>query len=117
MAKSDTSITTIDDAPAIADSTAADTLKMIGGVAGLSGQVLEVEIHQGEGEGGKERVFVGLNGHGYKIPRSIKVIVPVEVIEILENAMMTVYESVAGITRGREVRRYSFNTRAVAGRA
>lgn len=116
MAKTDSSITTIDDVPSVAAPSPTETLQIIGDTE-MSGKLLQVEIHQGEGEGGKERVFIGLNGNGYKIPRSKWVTVPVEVTEILDNAIMTVYESVAGITRGREVRRYSYNTRSVPGQA
>lgn len=111
MAKTDTSITTIDDAQKAVEPPAAVALHVADQGDKLSGKRIELTVHQGEGDMGKQPLFVGLNGTGFNIPRGIPVSVPVEVIEILDNAMMTVYESVAGLTRGREVKRYSYNTR------
>lgn len=112
MAKnSDTSITTIDDAPKHVEPPAAVVLHGADEGDRLSGKRVELTIHPGEGENGRDPVYVGLNGTGYQIPRGIPVSVPVELVEILENAKPIVYESMAGATRAREVNRFSFNTR------
>jgi hypothetical protein len=111
MAKAtETSITTIDDAPKATEPVA--TVKLNGKAdPELSGKRVELTIMQDSGENGREPVFVGLNGTGYQIPRGIPVNVPVEVLEVLNNATMTVYESSAGMTvpKGREVKRFAYN--------
>lgn len=111
-AATETSITTIDDAPKAVEQPAAKVLR---GAADpdLSGERVELTIHQDSGENGREPVFVGLNGTGYQIPRGIAVNVPVEVLEVLDNATMTVYESTAGVTvpKGRAVKRFAYNVR------
>lgn len=119
MAAKDSTITTLDDAPKNVEPPAAVVTAAVKHDEALSGEMVELEIHQGEGEIGKQAVFVGLNGNGYQIPRGIKSIVPIELVHILDNARQTVYESGSGATSGvgREVNRFSYNTRAVAIRA
>lgn len=112
MAKAhDTSITTIDDAPAAPVPVAATILHVNNDGEFLSGERVELVVNQGEGENGREPVYVGLNGTGYQIPRGIPVNVPVEVLQILDNAVQTVYESTGSTTTPREVKRFSYNTR------
>jgi hypothetical protein len=114
MAKNqDSSITTIDDAPPATVPVAATTLAVNNDRGVLSGERIELTINQTDGENGREPVFVGLDGIGYQIPRGVPVNVPVELLEILDNAVQTVYESTGTVARPREVKRYSYNTRAV----
>ncbi|MNY59661.1 hypothetical protein D3C86_1961320 [compost metagenome] len=55
-------------------------------------------------------MFIGLNGHGYQVPRGVPVLIPVEALEVLENAVMKTYPTEGGIVIGeREVPRYGYN--------
>jgi hypothetical protein len=115
MAKAtDTSITTIDDAPKAEAPAPVSVLRASDLGADLSGKRVELTINQDSGENGREPVFVGLNGVGFQIPRGVPVNVPVELLEILDNAVQTVYESNGNTAQAREVKRYSYNTRAIA---
>ncbi len=56
----------------------------------LSGEQRRVYIHNGpEDQGGHLYVYVGLNGRSFRIPRMKEVNLPVEVVEILKNAITT----------------------------
>lgn len=55
----------------------------------LSGKRVTLTIHQTSEEGGDEDVFIGLNGFGYKIKRGEPCNVPVEVADIIKNAVTT----------------------------
>lgn len=57
------------------------------------GQRKTIVIHQSDTDGGDKAVFVGVNGVGYQIPRGKPWDVPVEVIEALNNAVVTRYSS------------------------
>lgn len=115
MAKAtDTSITTIDDAPKNPEPTPVQVVRATDLSEDLSGKRVELTINQDSGENGREPVFVGLNGVGYQIPRGVPVNVPVELLEILDNAIQTVYESNGTTAHARDVKRYSYNTRAAA---
>lgn len=114
MAKAnDTSITTIDDAPKHIEPVAVSQLKANNDGDVLSGERVELTINQGEGDQGREPVFIGLNGTGYQVPRDTPVEVPVELLHILENAVQTVYEANGNTTRARQVKRFSYNARPV----
>lgn len=77
---------------------------------GKSGRV-RLTIHEQEGAGGNDDVFVSVNEVGYQIKRGHEVEVPPEVVEVLNNAVMTVYEPLKeGGMRERNVRRYNFST-------
>jgi len=76
--------------------------------AELSGQMMEVTIQPGLDEAGKQAAFLGINGHGLLVPRGIPVRLPVEVVEILKNATMEIYEREGDRMVPREVQRYSF---------
>jgi NifU-like protein involved in Fe-S cluster formation len=76
----------------------------------LCGDKVKIEIHEAEGDGGKEDVTVQINGYAYKIHRGEEVIVPVEVLHVLENATMTLYENKAGGGHAeRRVKRYAYS--------
>jgi hypothetical protein len=113
MAKSDTSITTIDDAPkAVVAPVAAVVLHGADEGDQLSGERVVLTIHPGEGENGRDPVFLGLNGTHYQVPRGVAVNVPAELIEILDNAKPLVYENSGGTAHVREVQRFGYNARA-----
>lgn len=112
MAKANEStVTTIDDAPQHAEPQPATVLRGADEGDNLSGERIELTILPGEGENGRDPVFIGLNGTGYQIPRGLAVNVPAELLEILNNAKPMVYESSGGTARAREVQRYSYHSR------
>ena len=107
---SDTTVTTLDDNPVIekapkatkavkAQASAAFT------EAGLTGARKTVTIFMGEGESGREDVQVGVNGVVFNIKRGKPVEVPVEVVEVLNNAVSTKYENGQAV----EVPRFAFS--------
>lgn len=53
----------------------------------LSGKKARITIHPSDSEGGQDAVFLGLNGYAYQVPRGEPVVVPVELLEVLENAI------------------------------
>lgn len=74
----------------------------------LSGDKVDIMIHEQEGDAGGEAVFVSVNGVGYQIPRGKSVRVPVEVLHVLDNSVQTIVESLAnGKTRDRKLRRFN----------
>ncbi len=76
----------------------------------LSGEKVKIEIHESENDTGKDDVFVQINGYAYKIKRGVEVVVPVEVLNVLENATMTIYENAQGGGHGeRSVKRFSYS--------
>lgn len=107
---SDTTVTTLDDdAPVIEKPTKvkAEKVKQTAAAAeaGLSGLRKTITIHPGEGAVGREDVPVFVNGFGFQIKRGKPVEVPVEVIEVLKNAITTQYENGEAI----EVPRFAFS--------
>lgn len=114
MATKDTSVTTIDDAPAVVETPRAKKIAVTDHADGMTGEKMEVTIHAGEGEQGRQAVFLSLNGYGFNIPRGVPSIVPVEVVDILDNATMTKYEPGAnGTMIEHEVKRFSYNAKSV----
>ena len=73
--------------------------------AGLTGDRVTITIHSGEGSAGREDVPVFVNGFGFQIKRGKPVEVPVEVVEVLRNAVTTQYENGEAI----EVPRFAFS--------
>lgn len=115
--KDTTIITSIDDPQdlAIEQSEDAPALVVSDALGVFNGERAELTINSSEGEVGQQAVFLGINGHGFNIPRDKKVNVPKEVIDQLDNCMMTIYESiVGGGTREREVKRFSYSSRILA---
>lgn len=112
MAKDSTSITSIDDEPAVVLSKKAEHVAVTDHGDNMSGERYEVTIQAGEGDAGKQAVFLAINGHGLNIPRGVPVNVPAEVVEILDNATMTIYEAAAGGKMvEREVKRFSYSAK------
>lgn len=117
----DTTVTTLDDpAPDATAATAATAASAAKGPkpiktaakqnpaaseAGLSGERVTITIHSGEGSAGREDVPVFVNGFGFQIKRGKPVEVPVEVVEVLRNAVTTQYENGEAI----EVPRFAFS--------
>lgn len=109
---SDSTVTTLEDnndatkasasapAPAAAPAGGKKT-KAEAKAAGISDTLKTITIHNGEGAAGREDVFVGVNGYSYNIKRGKPVQVPVEVLEVLNNAVTTVYENGASIDQPR----------------
>jgi hypothetical protein len=114
--RQDSSVTTLDDEPdeLDTDKPRAETLRVADHGNHMSGDKMELTLHAGEGDIGRQAVFLSINGHGFNIPRSIPVIVPEEVIEILDNATMTVYERVGDKMVPRDVKRFAYNARSLA---
>ena len=114
MATKDSSITTLDSAPVSVEPAApVNVIKSFKGAAALSGKMVELTIGQGEGDIGKQPVFINLNDDNILVPRGVKCLVPVEFAEIIQNAVMVVSESLGILKSDRDVQRFSFNTRAV----
>lgn len=106
--KDSTTITSIDDAPKAVE--IPKTLKVDVTDTGdnLTGDRMDVTINQGEGEAGRQAVYLGINGNGMNIPRGKRVSLPAEAVHVLENAVQTVYESIDGKSVEREVPRFSY---------
>lgn len=112
----DSTVTTLDDAPATGDAPATTqaakttAAKAKTGTAaaakeaGIGNARKTITIHQGEGTAGRDDVPVFVNGFGFSIKRGKPVEVPVEVIEVLRNAVTTQYENGEAI----EVPRFAF---------
>lgn len=110
-------VTDIDDAP----DTALEKAEAIKAIAvsdlhgAFDGTRAELTVHSTEGEVGHQAVFVGINGNSFSIPRDIACIVPIEVIEALDNANTEVTESLAdGQTKTRSVKRYPYTVKYLA---
>ena len=108
---SDTTVTTIDDETPVvekpAKSTKAEKVKQSAALAeaGLTGNRKTITIFTGEGDAGREDVFVGVNGVSFQIKRGKPVEVPIEVVEVLKNAITTKYENGEAI----DIPRYAFS--------
>mgnify|MGYP000479304397 CR=1 FL=1 len=105
----DTTVTTLDDeTPAEKPTKAAKVEKakpnQAMADAGITGSRKSITIFTGEGDAGREDVFVGVNGFSFKIKRGKPVEVPVEVVEVLNNAVTTKYENGEAI----HIPRYAF---------
>lgn len=79
----------------------------------MSGERMQVTIAAAEGELGSHAVFLAINGHGFNIPRGVPVELPVEAIEVLDNATMTRYEDVGGKTVERQVQRFNYTAKPI----
>lgn len=103
-------ITTLDDEPQVtpapkakatkaaaktASKAAANDVEVLKGAnadSELSGEMVMLTIHPTSAIGGREALFVGLNGYAYLIPRGKPYKVPVEVANVVANAVVTSYE-------------------------
>ena len=57
----------------------------------LQGAKVNLMIMAGQEDGGNDAVSIGLNGYMYQIPRGVQCLVPVEVAEIVKNAVVMQY--------------------------
>lgn len=114
MAK-DSSVTTIDDEPAKVEIKKALDIAVTDNADAMTGERVEVNIQPGEGEVGKQAVFLSINGHPMNIPRGIPVNLPIEAVEILDNATQVVYEhdKASGKMLEREVKRFAYTVRPI----
>lgn len=79
----------------------------------LCGDKVRIEISEGQDDQGKEDVLVQINGYAYQIKRGVEVIVPTEVLHILENASMTIYDAAkGGGNNERKVKRFTYSVLA-----
>ena len=102
-------VTTLDDDAPAAPAPVAERVDAGVNVVGLSGQRKTVTIHTTPEDGGSDPVFVGVNGHGYQIPRGKPCDIPVEVLEILNTAHQTLYAAQpGGGVSSRTVQRFPF---------
>lgn len=110
MAKT-TQVTTLDDETST-DVVQADPAVVVPKTSGideqLSGEKRTVTVHQ-TGDENEQAVFVSLNGYAYQIPRGVPCSVPVEVIEILQNAKQTTYTQTPTGVVERTVQRFPFS--------
>lgn len=112
MAKSNSSVTTIDDKADQAYVAAAVAATIVGKNHddALSGERRLITIHPTNEEGGSDAVPVGLNGYMYQIPRGVPCNVPVEVIEIIKNAKTTIMQTaIGGGFTERDAQRFAFS--------
>lgn len=76
------------------------------------GDRVRITIFEQDGPGGGDDVFVSVNGRGYQIKRGVEVDVPPEVVEVLNNAVITTFEPQKdGTVRERDVRRFNFSVK------
>lgn len=107
---SDTTVTTLDDETQVIEKPVKSRPEKVkqtaaAAEAGLSGTRKTITIHPGEGAAGREDVPVFVNGFGFQIKRGKPVEVPVEVVEVLKNAVTTQYENGEAV----EVPRFAFS--------
>ncbi len=93
MSKS-SQVTTIDDAPSAPPAVKPKTITVSEHGASFSGERVTVTITQGEGVLGKQPVYLSVNGGNGNalVPRGVPCDLPVELFEVLKNAVHTVYE-------------------------
>lgn len=76
----------------------------------LCGDKVKIEIHEGSDDNDKHDVFVQINGYAYSIKRGVEVVVPVEVLHVLENATMTKYATEQGGGQSeRKTKRFAYS--------
>jgi hypothetical protein len=70
---------------------------------------VNVIFHNQEGDLGKSDIFVSVNGYAYQIKRNEPVALPTEVMEVIDNAVVTQTERVNGIDESRDLQRYTYS--------
>lgn len=96
MAKAQSQISTLDDDEPVAVVEKPSEVKGANHDAALSGKKVSLTIHPSEGDGGSDAVFLQLNGYAYQVPRGKPQVVPVELVEILNNAKQTILSFATG---------------------
>lgn len=115
--KSQSQISSIDDAPTHIDAAADLDVPVLAGAnanTSLSGKMEMVTIHSSEGDAGADAVFVSHDGYAYQIPRDKPYKIPTEVAQILRDARVTTFvpgESGSFVERHRQ--RYAFTATPV----
>lgn len=84
---------------------------------GLSGKMVKLKIMKSNDKHEVDPVPVSINGHQWTIRRNEEVIVPVEVVEVLEHATETQFEHVLNADHSstlipRDVQSYPFSAYA-----
>ncbi|MFW5489141.1 MAG: hypothetical protein ACNI3A_12130 [Desulfovibrio sp.] len=69
---------------------------------------VKVRFHAQEGGAGNDDIFVSVNGRAYLIQRERDVMLPREVLEVVENAEQTIFEPSGGGVRARHVKRFAY---------
>lgn len=64
----------------------------VGHDVGFSGRKVRITIHDGKDDIDRLPVNISINGYAYQINRNASVVVPIEVLEVLENAKEDRYE-------------------------
>jgi|TARA_R110000868_G_scaffold15748_3_gene71796 hypothetical protein len=70
---------------------------------------VNVIFHNQEGDLGKTDIFVSVNGYAYQIKRNEPVSLPSEVIEVIDNAVVTHIERVNGVDESRDLQRFTYS--------
>jgi len=70
---------------------------------------VNVIFHNQEGDLGKTDIFVSVNGYAYQIKRNEPVSLPPEVIEVIDNAVVTHIERVNGVDESRDLQRFTYS--------
>lgn len=114
MARNQSQITTLDDDEPVAVAQPQAEVKGKNFDATLSGKKVALTIHPSDGDGGSDAVFLQLNGYAYQVPRGKPQVVPVELVEILENAKQTILSfGAGGVVNERAAPRFAFSATAV----
>lgn len=72
----------------------------------------KLTINEQEGIDGEDDVLLSINGKAWRIKRGIEVVVPHEVIHVLDNSVKTLFErDEEGKTVERNVKRFSYSYR------
>lgn len=121
MSKSDTQVTSLDDEPgnSAAEVAAAAApvkpakaaAKAATAVADDPNRMVSLTIHQGQGDGGNDAVYLGHNEFGRLVPRGVPVEVPACVIGSLDLAVQDVYTTEGRNVIHRKVPRYAYTVR------
>jgi len=70
---------------------------------------VKVIFHNQDGDLGKGDIFVSVNGYAYQIKRNEPVALPPEVIEVIDNAVITNTERVDGVDTTRDLQRFPYS--------
>jgi len=70
---------------------------------------VKVIFHNQDGDLGKGDIFVSVNGYAYQIKRNEPVDLPPEVIEVIDNAVITHTERVDGVDQTRDLQRFPYS--------
>lgn len=104
---SDSQVTTLDDAPAVAVATKTKAKTAVAPVA--EGQAMfNVIVHPTGDEGGNRQVDLCYNGFLYQLPRGVACKVPAGVLEGLQNAITRTYTVNGSEVIERDIPRFPF---------